>query len=265
MSDLSLSPREMILTLIDSAASSTLSAGYFIAAGELFGLDPRSVRVALVRLVKDGSLLNSERGMYSLGSRGGTLHTLVRNWAQVETSLKRWSGGWLAVFTAHLTRSNKTSLRSRERALGLFGFAESTPGLWIRPDNLVMPLAQLHAALGELGLDDKAVACVISEMLPAETRLEKLWDRQALEDQYHQHLQTLQTSMAGLDTLSDREAGKETLLLGRQVTRSILLDPLLPPEMIDAELRQQMVTTMREYDSLGKSFWRSFYASHHAN
>ena len=87
------SARELILTLIDSAASKTLSARYFVAAGELFEVDPRSIRVALGRLVKDGSLVQVERGTYSLGSRGGTLHRLVRNWSRVESSLKPWRGG----------------------------------------------------------------------------------------------------------------------------------------------------------------------------
>lgn len=263
LDDLNLSARELILTLIDSAAGSTLSAGYFVAAGALFDIDSGSMRVALGRLVKDGSLVNSERGLYSLGSRGGTLHRLVRNWAQVEATLKPWTGGWLATFTAHLPRSDKTSLRGRERALRLFGFAESHPGLWIRPDNLVNELASLHRALTELGLDDQAVTCNISEMIPAETRLHTLWDRAELEDRYRMLLQALTDSIQRLPNLTDTQAGKETLLLGRAVTRQILLDPLLPAEMVDAQLRQQMVQSMCEYDELGKNFWRTFHAAHH--
>ena len=34
-----LSARELILTLIDSAASDTLTARYFVAAGSLFDMD----------------------------------------------------------------------------------------------------------------------------------------------------------------------------------------------------------------------------------
>ncbi|MEM9620275.1 MAG: PaaX [Pseudomonadota bacterium] len=298
LADLTITPRELILTLIDSASSSTLSAGYFVAAGELFSIDPRSTRVALGRLVKDGSLTSPGRGAYSLGNRAGTLHTLVRNWAQVEATLKPWSGGWLGVFTAHLTRSDKTSLRGRERALRLFGFAESQPGLWIRPDNLVTPLPELQQSLCELGLEPSATTCVIAEMIPAETRHAQLWDRDQLEAQYQSQLQALQKSIARikrthaakadageietegtetegtdaaeiggthateLEGTDAVEIGKETLLLGRAVTRQILLDPLLPDEMIDTKLRQRMINTMREYDGLGKSFWRHFHTTH---
>ena len=50
-----LSARELILTLIDSAASQSLSARYFVAAGQLFDMDSGSMRVALGRLVREGA------------------------------------------------------------------------------------------------------------------------------------------------------------------------------------------------------------------
>lgn len=257
------SARELILTLIDSAASKTLSARYFVAAGELFEVDPRSIRVALGRLVKDGSLAQVERGIYSLGSRGGTLHRLVRNWSRVETSLKPWRGGWLTVLTGHLARSDRTKKRSRERALRLFGFAESRTGLWVRPDNLVTDMQSLHASLLELGLDDDALAAVVSELLPREAiDAASLWDRAALEARYTDHLQALSASMAKLASLPAEHAATETLLLGRAVTRDILLDPLLPDELVNTTLRRNMVEAMRQYDRQGRSFWRAFYKAH---
>ena len=131
-----LSARELILTLIDSSAVESLTARYFVAAGALFEMDPGSIRVALARLLRDASLIRARRGSYALGSRAGTLHSLVRNWAQVEDSLKNWTGGWLSVYASHLPRSDKTRVRNAERALRLFGFADLRSGLWIRPDNL---------------------------------------------------------------------------------------------------------------------------------
>ena len=90
----SLSARELILTLIDSTTRATMSARYFVAAGEVFNIDQGSIRVALGRLVKDGSLNQSGRGLYQLGTRAGTLHRLVRNWSKVESSVKPWTGNW---------------------------------------------------------------------------------------------------------------------------------------------------------------------------
>lgn len=254
------------MTLIDSATQQILSARYFVAAGALFGIDQSSVRVALGRLVKDGSLQQSGRGLYQLGSRGGALHRLVRNWARVESSVKPWTGQWLAVFSAHLSRQDKTALRGRERALRLFGFAQPEIGLWIRPDNLVLELTSLREALIDLGLEPAALTYTMTDLAPKDTVDYGLWDRSGLAERYRRNHNWLKESHALLamaaDERANEEIGRTTLLLGRAVTRDILLDPLLPQEMVDVSLRQQMVEEMRRYDRLGKNFWRHFEVQH---
>ena len=257
-----LSARDLILTLIDSANRLTLSAKYFVAAGELYKIDQNSIRVALGRLVKDGSLEQAGRGAYKLGSRGGTLHRLVRNWSKVESSTKPWKRNWISVFTANLKRSNRASLRSRERALRLFGFAEPETGFWIRPDNLTIGLAELREALLELGLETEALTYQISTFSPDEAVSFDLWPIEDLEQRYRDNLVMLNDSTARLAHAPDAELGRETLLLGRAVTRDILLDPLLPEEMINVSLRKEVVQTMRAYDRLGKQYWRRFEATH---
>lgn len=257
-----LSARDLILTLIDSANRWTLSAKYFVAAGALYGIDQSSMRVALGRLVKDGSLEQAGRGAYKLGSRGGTLHRLVRNWSKVESSVKPWKGGWTGVFTANLKRSDRASLRSRERALKLFGFAEPETGLWVRPDNLTLGSSDLRAALLELGLESEALTYQIAAFTPADSIRFDLWPIKDLERRYRDNLVALSDSTTRLAQASEEELGRETLLLGRAVTRDILLDPLLPPEMIDVSLRKEVVQAMRAYDKMGKQFWRNFEATH---
>jgi phenylacetic acid degradation operon negative regulatory protein len=259
----SLSARELILALMDSTAARTLSASYLIAAGRLFDMDPGSVRVALARLVRDGSLENEERGTYGLGSRAGTLHTLVRNWSRAETAVRAWRGGWLAVLVAHLSRRDKTRVRGTERALSLFGFAEAQAGFWIRPDNLSHELDAARHALIQLGLDEQAVALRISELAPSQAiDPTRLWDREGLERRYRRNLERLGQSRERLAELDDAEAARETLLIGRQITRDILLDPLLPEELVDAALRGRMMAAMRDYDRLGRDYWREFYRRH---
>ena len=255
-----LSARELILTLIDSAASRSLTARYFVAAGQLFGMDSGSLRVALGRLVREGALRQQERGVYELGSRGGALHRLVRSWRQVESSVKPWQGGWLAVLSTHLPRSDRKRLRSRARALGLFGFAEARPGLWIRPDNLVTGTNDVHISLLDLGLDEEAFVCVLSDLRPREAfDASQLWDREHIEQTYRNHIRALADSTRRLSGLDDQAAAKEILLLGRAVTRDILLDPLLPEALVDTSLRRQMVNDMRDYERWGKPFWRALY------
>ena len=258
--DTSFSARELILTLIDSAASQSLTARYFVAAGDIFGIDSGSIRVALGRLVRDGALRQVERGVYALGTRGGTLHRMVRSWWQVESSVKPWTGAWLAVMSAHLPRSDRRIQRRRERALGLFGFAPARTGLWLRPENLTISIQELHNALLDLGLDDEALVFSMRDLHPADAvDVKALWDRKAIEKKYKRHIKALADSTKRLPDYSDEEAAREVLLLGREVTRDILLDPLLPESLIDTGLRQQMVNDMGDYDRLGKPFWRELY------
>ena len=89
-----------------------------------------------------------------------------------------------------------------------------------------------------------------------------MWDRASLEQRYRQNLELLTKSASAIQGQEDEKVGRETLLLGRAVTRDILLDPLLPAEMIDVALRKEMVDAMRTYDGLGKNYWRRFEKTH---
>ena len=258
-----LTARELILTLMDSTAATDLGVSYFVAAGSIFDMDAGNIRVALARLVKDGSLVALARGRYGLGSRRGTLNTLVRNWSRAENSLVDWSGGWLTILLGHLARSDKTRVRSNHRALSLYGFAEARPGLWLRPDNLVDAFATVRSALIELGLDRDSIAAEVRRFEPDDTfDPATLWKTEKLEDRYRAHLERLADSTARLPGMDDPAAARETLLVGRQVTRDILLDPLLPDELVEGGLRRAMVAAMQDYDRLGKNYWRTFFERH---
>ncbi len=258
-----LSARELILTLMDSTSARALSASYLIAAGRLFDMDPGSVRVALARLVREGSLTGAGRGSYALGSRAGTLHSLVRNWSRAEASLVDWQGEWLTVLVGHLARSNKAAVRGNERALNLFGFAEMATGLWVRPANLTRTLDQVRADLLELGLVPGSLCAQIRQFAPPERLAPReLWQTDTLTQRYHENVERLSASTARLTGLDDASAARETLLIGRDVTRAILLDPLLPDALVDAGARRRMIEAMRDYDRIGKSYWREFFRQH---
>ena len=258
-----LSARELILTLMDSTSARALSASYLIAAGRLFDIDPGSIRVALARLVREGSLSGAGRGRYALGSRAGTLHSLVKNWSRAEASLVDWEGEWLTVLVGHLARSNKAAVRGNERALNLFGFAELASGLWVRPANLARSLDQVRADLLELGLVPGSLCAQIRQFAPSEqVDPEALWQTAALTQRYHDNVRVLSESTAHIDDLDDAAAARETLLIGREVTRAILLDPLLPDALVDANARRRMIDAMRDYDRIGKAYWREFFQQH---
>ncbi len=260
---LPLSARELILTLTDSTKAQSLSASYLIAAGSLFGLEPNNMRVALARLVKDGALLSVGRGQYGLGSRSGTLNTLVRNWAKAEQTLVAWKGGWLTVLTGHLARSSKTQRRGNERALGLYGFAQAQPGFWVRPANLSRTLIPLRCELIDLGLDENAICTETASLQPpSAVQPETLWPIGSLTKRYESNCQMLASSEQRLAAMNEQECARETLLVGRAVTRDILLDPLLPEPLIDVNARRAMIEAMRSYDRIGKNYWRKLYTRH---
>jgi phenylacetic acid degradation operon negative regulatory protein len=72
----------------------------------------------------------------------------------------------------------------------------------------------------------------------------------------------LRDSTTQLKTMDSENSARETLLVGRAVTRAILLDPLLPEQLINIKLRRQMIVSMQHYDHLGKAIWRNFYQRH---
>ena len=260
MGNSEISARELILSLIDSSSQARLSAAYFVAAGALFDMDSGTIRVALARLVRDGALKSVRRGQYTLDNRSGELHQRVRGWADVESGLRAWNGGWLTVYLGHLKRSEKTRQRGRERALRLGGFASLDTGLWIRPDNLEASGILVRDRLVALGLDQTAWLAVASSLNSSvEIQPQRLWDIPDLEARYRSQTTRLRNSRERLPSIDDNEAARETLLVGRSVTRDILLDPLLPEALCDTRLRTTMIEEMRDYDRIGKTLWRAFY------
>ncbi len=258
MDNAHLSARQLILALLDSAPAPQIRAASLIAAGALFDMDPGAIRVATARLVREGVLESTERGVYTVGGGGAGLHRTVLSWANLEDTLKPWTGEWLAVYLGNLKRTNKTTVRARERALQLKGFASIDPGLAVRPANLKASLPELLNDLRLLGLDASAGLYRIAESAGA-AGFAALWDTDGLAALYQHHLDEIARSTRGIAELSPRAAAKETLLIGRAAIRDILRDPLLPAELVDSRLRRELVSRMKAYDRLGKSCWRAFY------
>jgi phenylacetic acid degradation operon negative regulatory protein len=254
-----LSAPDLVLSLLDSAPQPQIRATSLVEAGALFGIDSRAIRVAVTRLVKNNVLITVSRGIYGVGDGGDRLHRTVSSWADVESGIKPWRGKWLAAYQ-HMKGANKTAVRARDRALRLQGFAAVDSTLAVRPANLVRDLADTRNVLIEFGLDPGARVAVIANIEPA-AHFERLWDTRTLEAQYARHIRNLERSTRRVAKLDVFAAAKETLLVGRGVTRDIVIDPLLPGEMIDAQLRREVIQRMKIYDVLGKDCWRAFYAA----
>ncbi|PLW68969.1 PaaX [Pseudohalioglobus lutimaris] len=253
--------KRLVLSLLSAPDMHEVSIALLVNWGELFGIDPATLRVTVGRLTRQGLLASTRRGVYHIGPRGQLIAEKARSWVAVEQRVAPWRGQWILVHAGHLGRTNRTALRMRERAFRLNGFVEYVAGLWLRPANLAEPLTGTRTSLLALGLEPAAVMSLASELPGVEDQeLFALWPRVDIEAAYRLHLEAMQRSTARLPKLELAEAARETIEVGEAVIRQINADPLLPTPMINAAARQTMIEHMLEYDKLGRETWRRYIA-----
>jgi len=253
--------KKLVINLVKEAAR-PVSAGMLIRMGEIFGIEANNVRVTLNRLTKADLLAVSERGVYQLGSAALGLAEQQRSWRQLESSLRDWEGEWLAIYVAHLGRRDRKQLKAREQAATMLGFAGWHQGLLIRPDNLVMSIDEVDSKLHQLGMEAEASVFRINTFARgSEPDPSLLWSSEALEENYRGHIHTMRTWRVGMERKTLDEQARECFLIGDEVLRSIAYDPRLPVEMLNTQLRRDMINEMAEFDDLGKKIWNEFMDS----
>lgn len=251
--------KRLILSLLSAPELESISARECTRWGKLFAIDAAAMRVAVGRLVKTGLLISARRGVYRIGPRGESLMRAARGWRVAEERLEPWSGSWLLVATGHLPRSDRVSLRSRERALHLEGLREWRSGLWWRPANYRESTAATRERMLELGLDGEAVVLRVDSPDASDvSALQQLWPRDQLEQRYLSLTQALSASRSGLRAMELEAAARETFLLGESVIKAINADPLLPAEFVNVAARGKLVDAMKAYDKAGRDIWVRF-------
>ncbi|MEM9396676.1 MAG: PaaX [Pseudomonadota bacterium] len=260
--DQSPTPKRLILSLLSAPSMTRISAAQSAQWGQLFGIDPAAMRVALGRLCKSGFLQSVARGVYEVGPAGATLRTAASSWVSAEHLKGPWNGDWLLVHTAHLGRRDKRLARNRDRALRLEGFQSPLRDLWCRPANYRESLVETKARMVTLGMEQEAAVSRSSEVLGADLQLESLWPRAALEKSYEDATELMKDSRRRISDYRLEEAARETFLIGEYVIRQINADPMLPDEMIDGAARRKMHAAMLSYDKLGHGVWQRFQKQH---
>ncbi len=244
-----------MLDLLSTLRRGTMPVGALVAAGALFGLSENNVRVALARLLASGRVERDERGRYRLGSGAAPVAERVRSW-RGPAGTRRWSGGWIAVQNAAAPRRGRTR---RERALRLLGLEALAPGLHVRPDNLRLSLPELREQLRALGLESTALVFALRELDPAsEARARTLWDVEGLRAGYRRSLAEIAESEARLPSLPEGESMAESFRVGGRALRLLVLDPLLPEDILPGGEREALVEAMRRYDRAGRACWAAF-------
>jgi len=254
-------PKRLILGLLQATKSSTMPIKVITEAGILFGYSSNAMRVNVARLVAASALESDERGYYQMTNKSSPVSQHINNWSRGEKNRqKKWRGDWLACLPGNAT--SKKSLNASLRALGYLGFSsaalqgQSSP-LWVRPNNLALSRSALQQLLQHLGLDACATIFVASEFdddVEDQWR-SLLWPIKKLEKQYQLALKKIAYSQKRLIKLPIDQALVESFIVGSEVINVIVTDPLLPDEFMDPSLRLALTSVMLAYDKLGQGIW----------
>jgi phenylacetic acid degradation operon negative regulatory protein len=250
--------RGFVLDLLSTLQGGTMPVRALVSAGALFGIAENSIRVALARLLAAGHVQRDERGQYGLGRRADAVGGQVRSWRHLDERVTRWDGAWIGVHRPG-AGTRLGAERRAARALRLLGFRALVPGLEIRPDNLRGGVARVREQLHDLGLEPDAPVLGLRDLdAPTATRAHGLWDTAALRAGYRRSLAAVERSERRLGRLPVRTTMVESFLLGGQVIRQLVLDPLLPEPLVPAGERTALLRAMRRYDRVGRACWAAF-------
>lgn len=254
------SAKTLVIDLLSTMpARHPVPVGALVRAAALFGIGENSMRVALARLRSRGSIESDTRGFYRLSRKAQPVNRKVRSWPTLEQGVCDWDGSYLAVETSGLPRRDRRGAKVRDRALRLLGFERLSPALMVRPNNLVGGATTCRERLVELGFAPTPVLFQLNDLDPKlEQRARNLWATADLEARYAETRANLERSTARLPERSLDEAMAESFQIGGEAVRQLVLDPLLPKEIIDTAARSALVEAMRQYDRVGREAWKQW-------
>lgn len=237
-----------------------------IGAGEAFGIDANRMRVTITRMCSRGLVEHDtldERGQYRLGPASMSTLGRVSSWRAIACATRQWHGEWLAVHTSAIAKSDRAARRQTEKALGFFSFAPLAQELLVRPDNLSLRTEGVRQELTSLGADSRTT-CFRMESLSEQDdlRARTLWDLDRLRAGYRDAIDSMRASRRRLARLDEQAAMVESFVVGGRVIRLLVLDPLLPDEILPSDDRRRVADELREYDKLGRACWAPLLERH---
>jgi phenylacetic acid degradation operon negative regulatory protein len=258
-----LTARELVIDFLSNRYPREMFVQEIAGVGGALGFTEQSLRMALTRLVEQSVAANTGRGRYRLSPSGEAMREEVRKWRHLGDLAMPWTGAWIGVFDAAISRSDRAALRRHERAMRLRGFRELQSGLWVRPANLRDSVAELREHLRALGLHLDALVVGLDEFDDeARAKATGLWDTAAMLATYRALAEELVASKGKLERLALDTAAAESMVLGRDVIRHINLDPVLPEELMPQRALINLIRVMTDYDQNARQIWRRFMRAH---
>jgi len=256
--------KRIILELLSASDDHESAAASVVSAGKLLGITENNVRVALTRLVADGTLELTARGHYKLGAATQALTRQVTSWRELEKQVRRWDGSWVCVALAKVASDDRAAARRRDRALRLLGFRALERQVAVRPDNLDGGVDALRDRLYELGLETSSLVFRASDFDPAtDARARRLWNADRLTASYHATRERIDRWLVAVTDLPLRTAAREAFFFGGDVLRMILFDPRLPEPLVDVAARRALVDAGKRLDTAGRRIWAQLIGMQH--
>jgi len=255
MSGFQVTPKNLILGVMQAGKVNSVPIKILAQVGELFGFSSNTIRVNVARLLSAGILESDERGFYHIRSQDNPLSQLVDEWHLGEGRRKSWKQEWLVCLLPD--KRNQKGQNTSQKALSFLGFKSATAAMWVRPNNLHLDRYGCEKLLEQLGVMEGATFFVASDFEPK--RLEQwskfLWPIDDLQRKYQALGEKLRYSKQRIKKLPIDQAVVETFVIGSEVVNLLAIDPLLPDEMMTAKYREALTQEMKTYDALGKSVW----------
>ncbi len=250
-----ITPKSLILGLLQASKVGQVSVKSLISVGEMFGFTGNTIRVTATRLIREGKLESDERGLYRLSDQIDPFSKFVESWRTGENRLVPWDGSWMCYLappiTARLQAKNKKTLHRP-------GFRKGRLNLWIRPNNLKIGIHGIGKIITQLGIIEKGELFVgrdFDEKLIEQWK-KYLWPIEELAKAQQDCVIKMEKSAERIFKMPLNNALVESYLMGHEAIILLITDPLLPKELMDSTHRIALTQAMLEYDVLGKIIWR---------
>jgi phenylacetic acid degradation operon negative regulatory protein len=201
-----------------------------------FGLNPRQIRTAVFRLVKEDWLLSRQSGRRSYYSFTDFANRHYEKAARRIYASQRedWDGKWTVVIPAFVANNKRDELR---KELVWLGYGAIAPGILAHPSGMRQSLDE---TLQEMGLTDKVVVLMAeTEELASRACLKQLahtsWKLDEIETRYEQFLQKFRpvfSTIKKAKNIDQEDCFLIRTLLIHEYRRILLSDADLPNELL---------------------------------